>query len=973
MSLSLIQNTVAARLGLRAAYASLSCGFLLSLSGGTAAETGSGPAPFQPNPGFTYRIESQVNGGCVAVYQKTVFLKAPALVGMYQFHWSFNEVSPGIFTIRNAVPGGVYLKSPAAAPSGITSAAKAEGEDAKWEIKRVLLPGGRDVGFFTVRNVKTKLHLAVGLPDDAQNKRHSGSVIVDEYKENSRNQLWSLERILFEPVEVLAVPQNGWHPNVLNKSAVLSSFDHLGPGVDYLLTGKGVRIKGKAIYWGKYWNDQHFYVINLNHPALENEGTYTLEARNKSVAVRITKQPYTRAFRRHGRDRFSLSDLFDQDYGFVGHWAHLSNWYSGLEPMGTTVRGWFDEKDWNKNKKRFEPFEPPVPITGEEARKAYVGGWDMTDQSYHAFSMDGLVLHYLSGLYRETSDPAVRQSIVREIIYGVNGLIENQEPDGSWRNRVADWTYWTGTSAVLGAGITSALGILREQDPPMAAKAHDAADRAWEYVSLHADDPTTWAIKGVGVLPDGTVISSSPQAHRHAYAGAYLAFAIQRHLVLGDGKSAAIAGDIIRRAALGHNLLLSGSGKKFPGENAVNGSLPFAHLYEYYPQAPADVQEKIAVWIGQDYRNNQVATSLFDGPFNIAGGVTNAWVIPSRLYAQASCYGLLGGTGGNSYTRGMQMAQRQLDWCFGLNPFYTSLVLGAGDHFYLDGWSSYHALGRHLGLTGSKLPQHPMQSSGTGYGGKETTPAGCILFWRAASMVERELGKPRPHHVALCGAADFRGGLARMTLGEHDAKNLRAHGLADASIRSLRVPENYEVTLYDQTGFSGKSIQLTSDVGDLASLGWADRTMSLSIVNDDTIRILNRYASASQSSSAGKSAPDNPLNGAFTSIGNQEGGWWKADFKREYTFKEIKIRNSPYGKISPGMQGICFIVIDDNGKKTWVSEPILETSYNRLHTITVPDVRGRYLQVSLADGHKSGHGNDAFLVGPVTVSGQTAK
>ena len=810
---------------------------------------------FKFNKDTHYRLESQANGAYIHIgpgwwnangkWDKPVmaFIISASVGGM----WKFSKAGEDGFYIYNDSeikdkPKKVFLASPDG-EGGKVIITSDKNENAIWLIKRVLLSGKRDVGFFTIKSKKTNLYLTRSLDWNAANLREPKTkdiVLLPMDKKHPRTQYWSIEPTINNTIETLAVPQGGWSPWAMNKIAVYNSSERLDSIPKFTLTrGKSFKYTGEAFCWGQYWNKQYFYIINLN-TALKGvkKGTFTLKFNGKRVKVRITNNAYTNPFRQEGRDRFTISDLFDKQWGFVGHWGHLSTWYpKGLISLGMTKHTWIDELDANKNGKKIELIEPETPVTEAESKNALLGGWDMTDKSSHSYGCDGRVLRSLEELYHLISDKKVKKSIIHEIEYGVKGLLVNQAQNGSWRQRANDWTYWVGTTANIGAGLASVQKLLKKYNHKLAVKNKIALKKAWAFVYKNRFNRKKWAIKDEGILPDGSVLTIIPQSHRQGYTEAYLSFAVEMAIYTGKEFFRDEVNDIIERAGFGKNKKIrSISGETFPGEQDFTGSGTdiILTLFKYYSSASPKAQGKIKDLVTSYYKKHIVSYDVLDGPYGKDGKALfydytgGQWRLPYELLIACNAYKLFG----DKFSEGILVSQRKLDWWTGCNPYYTSLILGVGDRFLLNGWSSYHALGRQVGMN-SGPGKWTLQASLTNYIGKETTTGGCVALWLGITMLEN-ISIKGVDTISLYSENEFSGEMTRLTEGEFRKNQLTALGMALGSVKSIKMPAGFKVTVYSEPDFSGKSLVITENLSNIKEQ--FGTVASLIVTKEDTLK-----------------------------------------------------------------------------------------------------------------------------------------
>ena len=759
---------------------------------------------FQPSEGQLYRIESQFSGNLVTGYLYTLYMNHYTNNDTIRY-WRFEPAGePGVYFIRRNTDTGT-IRSPNApgARAEFEYISTPTSDRYKWRIEKVLLPGGRDTGFYTIRSVYNGLYLSQYIDMTAGNLRAETGEPRAVSQVTGRTEYWAIEPVVVSPIEVLAVPQGGWNPDALNKCAILSSTNDLGGSVSYTVTGTPSPITGNAIYWGQYWNNQYFYIINLNQDELRVPGTYTLEANGKQATIRIVDDAYTRPYRQKGADRFSIADVFDDDYGFVGHWGRLATWWDkGLASAPTNEFMWRDWGDNNNNGKDMEAFDPSRPLTDEIMTKAYSGGWDMTDQNWNEWMADGNVLHDMVRLYQATTDAVVRAQIEEEIVYGVNGLLINQEPNGRWRQGVVEGSYWLGTMAARGGGLASTYAILEQDNPTLAAQVLEGASNAWSYVYANRNDTTQWAIPGEGVMPDGTTMTHKPQTHRHAYAAEFLEFAVDYYLLTGSSEAKAVVDDFLARGAIDSSgRLYHTYGAKFPGEQTIRDSMrAIVAGLKYYDSASVAQQSTILSWCRSYYANKVISSYDLDGPSGmfeadiLGSGTGGQWAMPPRMMVAALIYDRFG----DEFARGMIVGQRAIDYWTGCNPYATSLLLGIGDEFQVSGWSSYQALGRHVGLISTTYTDKKLESSTGSFMSKETTANGGVQVWLAWQLFQNRIADLEKHSVQLYSGNNYTGTRAFLPAGSYQEKHLKAYGIAN-TIGSVKVPEGLQVTLSSGT------------------------------------------------------------------------------------------------------------------------------------------------------------------------------
>ena len=801
---------------------------------------------FQPLSGGLYHIGNEFSGMVMAGY----------LTDLVANHWVNDENlrtwefeptgTAGEFYLKQVqYPGYAYVWNGDArlnyqTPQNHTNATYTAYY--RWVIEKVTLPDGRDPGFYSIKNVGANLYLTFDIDtNNTPNLRAEKAPIEVMTWTGDRRQLWTFMHTITNPIECLSIPEGGWDVSAPNKCAVLNLNSQIS-APSFSVSGPQ-SLSGTAVYWGQYWNGQYFYVINLN--GLSASGTYTLSCNGKSTTFRIANNVFASPFRDHGAERFNLTDLFDNQWGFVGHWGHNTNWWPkgkdstqtpGPSAPGSHVFYWRDPGNANQYD------NPAVEIGNADALRAFSGGWDMTDQESHEWAKDGDVVKDLVMFYDRATSSVLRAEIDEEIIYGAKGIMVNQDANGKWRQGIIEKSHWLGTDAKLGAGLAAAARHLASSNPTLSTQFSNSAVRAWNYVYANRNDRSLWAIKGEGKLPDGKVMTSQPQGHRHGYEGAWLDLAVEMYLLNGNANAKAVIDDIIARGKISNIMgqIQHISGGRFPGEihgspvdpwyNHVSDRGVLA-LLKYYDYADASQTNRINTTFFRPYYEYDVygahrlggPLGMFENDFKGRTG-GGQWELPRRVMI----WTLLNERFGAEYGRGLIVAQRAFDYWTGCNPYATSLILGVGDEFQVGGWSSYQTLGRHVGLLalGNTDELHSSLIFGDkGYMARETTAGGGVQMWLGWMLLQKEL-QSIPL-VTLYSDASYGGTKTRLAEGKYKLDHLKAYGLKANDLSSMRLPAGYTVTLYDADDYSGTSASYTSDAASLG--GMNNKTESIKI------------------------------------------------------------------------------------------------------------------------------------------------
>jgi len=656
------------------------------------------------------------------------------------------------------------------------------------------------------------------------NRGEGGAIVTATTLDNpdDRRYLWQLTPMISTPPKLnLSLPQSGWIPKD-NKVAVLSSAT--GVSAHYIVKDVDgtVLFEGDGIEWGKYWDDLYYYTLNLNIPALEQEGTYILDVAGIQKQFVIKDNVYLHPFRMYGSEQFDIDEIFSSDVGFVSQWGRLENWWpkpyeflDSLEYWDQWVKKspntfpewmWRDDTDANGNGLIVESYDG-TKATKEEVSYCYKGAWEMTDQYAHNYAYDGLVLYRLTQMYKLANNDKLKDKIYKEIEYGVNGMLLRQEADGSWRQGYMDKLHWTGTSAGIGAGLSAAWPIVASRDATLGAKLKDAVALAWEFVSQRADDKTTWAVQNEGVLPGGLVLKSTPPTQRNLWRESYLLFVATLYDTTKEKQYQDILEKEIPSATIAYNGWF-GIGQKLPGQFTAHGDWALNALLLYYPYASDKVKSHIEGIASYYYDEYIIKDDLVGGVYGAYGEYLKGyiaaytWGVWKKMLASLQLYH----TFGQKYAQGVLLAQKSMAWYWGSNPYSSSLVFGVGDFYINGGWGSYHTIGRHTSLESSGM--HLKGYDGT-YFSSETTVLGSLSLWYSAMLLDatRDTLKGVEFYIK----DDFEGAKVQLMAGKYTKSRLISYGLDIANLHSIKVPSDFEVILYSTEDFSGDSITILQD------------------------------------------------------------------------------------------------------------------------------------------------------------------
>jgi|GEM_PF-2591045 len=825
-----------------------------------------------------YTIENEYNGQILGQYSSNPPQLAPRILTNDKEIHIFSKVENGKTYYSFASPYGMQTSDPNKykrfAPPDEDGGMLTLKESGPiwWEVIPHISKDGHSYGYVYLKNQETGLYMKDTTSIDnnlnlrAPNRSKDGSFVTATKlgDPDDRRFLWQITPNISTPPDAnLALPQSGWTPKA-NKIAIFSTSEQISAPTFTVSSEDGkVLFSSQAVYWGQYWDNMHFYTLNLNDTKLEEEGTYQIEVSGVKKKIYIKSDTFIHPKREEGSDTFSIREIFNPDFGFITQWGRLTNWWpkayeflDSLEywsPWETSSPNtfpewmWRDDSDANGNGKTYESYGSKA--TYDEANSCYEGGWDMTDQYSHNYALDGLVLFELSQMYHNANNDELKDKIYQEILYGVNGLLKRQEDDGSWRQGYMDKIKWTGTNAGLGAGLASTLPIISERDSSLASSIKEALDKSWNYVRSRVDDPSTWAVAGEGILPDGSTVASNLPSQRNLWRESYLLFASTMYENTKDPTYKDVLENEIPQGVIAYNGWIKKGGGKLVGQFTAHGEWALVALLKYYPYASDEVKKNIEE-IAQTYYNDNIISSKYaGGPYGAYGRYLASYspAYTWQVWKNMMCATLLYETFGEKYGEGMVLAQKALDWYWGSNPYSSSLVFGVGDFYINSGWASYHTIGRHTGVEVSNMHIKGFDGS---WAATETTVMGSLAVWNSAILLDKY--RNTLQGVEVFSDESYKNKRLFLPAGKYNSDLLKAYGMDINEISSVKVPKGFLIKFYTEDNFSGDIEEVNQDLETLKSTN--NKVKSIEVVY--TGKIMPPTGASSQDSDDKADATD---------------------------------------------------------------------------------------------------------------------
>ena len=111
-------------------------------------------------------------------------------------------------------------------------------------------------------------------------------------------------------------------------------------------------------------------------------------------------------------------------------------------------------------------------------------------------------------------------------------------------------------------------------------------------------------------------------------------------------------------------------------------------------------------------------------------------------------------------------------------------------------------------------------------------------FWTLA----RTNGGNDPYYsVMVFGDCSYGGWSLGLEYGSYNMADLSYYGIANDSISSIKVADDYDVTLYDNSNFGGSTLDVDSDISCLVDVSWNDITTSLIVDHDCPPTVITPY------------------------------------------------------------------------------------------------------------------------------------
>ena len=623
--------------------------------------------PFYASSQFTegqfYSIEARSSGR---------FLKAKSNGSMsfetrasndFGNNWKFVAAGDNNFLILNKLTSKVLIPIDCSEEEGenLELTSNTQLACAKWTFEE-------KNGFYLIKNSVSGLYLSVDndYPDytDPNPDINYANIYMQKGTPVQRNytgemyQEFEIEPIIYEPGNVLVVPQLGWRPEdnkyallILNTPANSTEFTVKNENGENVLSGNfSLFTNDISQTWGNY-----YYKADIS--SLTEKGSYTIYAGNMSADFIIANGIY----RNPEKTKGGFADYNDFFEGFWNYNRYYDKPVELLEATLTLDENGGEHFSFTGNTYTLQPY-----------------GWFDAHSRDSKLARTAKALSDLSMAYFLTENAANKLTLKKNIKYGIKNLLFTQNDDGSWpagkirdhdENSGYDTRYYhwvinkdVNTAARCVKALTLGYNVFKISDPDFAGELLAKAVKGWEFV-INNENLVDENIKYRGYTAD------------------IIAAAIELAITTGESQYFDKADDMISQSKYSGGIFRKKTGN-WPAETGNR----FVELFEtpiysfckYYNYARTDEirqKTKDLVYQFRDYWINQDKD-----PYNL----------PKIILKRNTGFGLVKGVFDYSFQmasiayffsdeQAMEEVLSGINLITGLNPFQTSYISGIGD------------------------------------------------------------------------------------------------------------------------------------------------------------------------------------------------------------------------------------------------------------------------------------------------------
>jgi hypothetical protein len=481
-----------------------------------------------------------------------------------------------------------------------------------------------------------------------------------------------------DPV-VLAYPQTGW-PCQANKLFALVSNNKI-TAPDFKVYGQQREIMtGKMTYSGYYWG-KHHYLGDISQ--ITNEGIYLLDIPGYAKDTVLVSNYIYKKFR-HKSTYIKIPDMIHSFWSFQRCYpekCNISDEFStvNFRHADDIGRPLYLQKKWGQEK-----------ISLQSKSGDVRGGWHdatSTDKETFDIAISVAAMALSLELITNTVD---RQSLMDEMLWGLNYLLKIQDSDGSFIYSVFPYFPWdlpnanlprqvlvnkaTGVAATCAQAFAIASGVLKNTDLDLSRRSLDAAKKAWQWVEKN---PNSFDFDNIVVMWSGS-------------AGSILGAATELARVTDEEKYYHCADSLIALGKFAEGGLwvknnqytwqpgfagqLSNSWSPCQPYEAGGSQTPVSLARYYKIVKNVSVKNKVKK-LCEDYVD--LSKTMATNPYKACE--TYFWssfgIVPN-LVALSKCLLYIGYELGN--TEAIALGVKQYEWATGFNPLGGSFIVGFG-------------------------------------------------------------------------------------------------------------------------------------------------------------------------------------------------------------------------------------------------------------------------------------------------------
>jgi hypothetical protein len=473
----------------------------------------------------------------------------------------------------------------------------------------------------------------------------------------------------------LGLPQTGWPCKAVKIFSLATDGYIVSPGYEVYLNDRLV-LSGAMEYKGNYWS-LHQYTADIS--SLTTAGLYRLVIENYTEGTfSISNDVFKRIKNKSGY--VTIPDIINSFWRF-----------QRCTPEKCYTPTWNDTRYYKHvNDSCLPLYEVVGNIKTQVAglSKELYGGW------HDAVSVDkqspnmALSVMNMSHALEKLTDTSSRKALTDEMKWGLAYLLKVQNDDGSFPACIWPYFYWenpsfprhveinkaTGIVARCAGALAAASVVLKNSDPELSVKSRNAAERAWDWVSLHPDHFEFDNLPSWRTGSSSTVLCAAVELARATDVSKYYSYA----------DSIISLGTFYNKGYWAKDTTMSGP-KKFYGQptnewianmdEVSYGQAPVALARYYNITHNAAVKSKIQR-LCQSYVSKIKADA--NNPYGMCESMFSSWWgFLNTSSDLAKCLLQIGIELNDPDA--IALALKQYEWIVGFNPMGSSFIIGFGN------------------------------------------------------------------------------------------------------------------------------------------------------------------------------------------------------------------------------------------------------------------------------------------------------